>query len=162
MSNDDCKHDHDHHHHHHHDENCDCGCHDQDHIENSDVLYTEDSVSPVVCSIEKNFNLEDKIPSPELEEIYLQRVNALASWINEKGGLIGHLKLYICSSETGGELWLSCAGANTTSKQSTIWKSSELISNYSLGFTAIVFGVNEEELFLAVQMFSSTNIVTSK
>ena len=157
MSKCDCGHDHDHdcheHEHEHiHDENCDCGCkHDHEHGHHHDhgndsELYTEDVNSPVVYSIEKLFAGNSELCPEELTNVYLNKINSLASWINEKDGLVGHLKLHIKNTSTGEELWISCAGADGTIKHSPDWYAIELINEYTLGFTAIVIGINEAEL----------------
>ena len=159
-----CDHEHDnnhncHEHEHHHDENCDCGCnHEHVHNDANDAeLYTEDANSPVVYSLEKSFTLNASISPDELANNYLTKVNLLASWIDEHGGLVGHLKLLISNKANGEELWISCAGASATIKHAPNWLSVNAIDEYNLGFTAIVLGVVEKSLINQIETLFASN-----
>lgn len=145
---------HEHTHEHVHDENCDCGCnHEHDHNHkhgqhngNDSELYTEDVNTPVVYSTERIINCETETSPETITNTYIDKMNLLATWIEEQGGLIGHLKMLIQDTVNEGELWLSCAGASTTTNSSGTWTDAKNITNYKIGFTSIVIGINEASL----------------
>lgn len=140
-------HEHEHEHEHHHEEGCTCGCeHDHDHehehehdhghqyqVDGYMLVETHTHEGATVCSFER----ETKMSPDEAKAAMEDAFNAVESWLNAQGAIIGHVKGYI--KEYGPSTTFSTVGAGTNIQE-------HAGGGAMVGFASIVFGPDEETM----------------
>ena len=142
------QHEHEHHHHHDHEDHECCG-HDHDHDHHHDhghqhnvpgfrIFETHSHEGATICSFEKDVNGGAEAVVKQMENC----INALEKWLDETGAAIGHVKGYV--KESGPVTTFSTVGCGLNVEKHDG-------ASLAIGFAAIVFGPEEEELKAKVE-----------